>query len=207
MRHFVFGLIKTLENCKQNYCSQFVSEHCATIWTKQWRRLFLRGGGWGGFGFFTANKRYELARKNVTSSKMSGKAEQEAVIMGFDSKIVGNHNSFSSCTICTDATHAINRCPNYLKPSEKMGMLKKLNACVKSANLKRTSDEMCFLNLELHSAHCAVLDSRNLETCVANDILRFCAQNVLLTWNQSSGPYFDHKTVLMSLLSLIAKIS
>ena len=135
--------------------------------------------------FFTANERYELARKNFKSSKMSAKAEQETVVMAADSKVVVNRNPFSSCTLCTNATHAINRCPNYLKPSEKIGMLKKLNACVKCANLDHTSD-MCSFRLK-----------KSCNLCNKWHFTFLCPERVgdLESRHPSSGRSLDHKAL------------
>ena len=92
--------------------------------------------------FFKANERYELARKNYKSTKFPPKVEQETTVMTADCKIA--KNPFHSCTLCTDATHAINKCSNYLKPLEKIGRLKRLNACIKCANLDHTSEACNF---------------------------------------------------------------
>ena len=94
--------------------------------------------------FFKANERYEFARKSMKIGKMPVKSEPETVVMATNCNVSTGQNPFHNCTLCSNGSHAINRCTTYLKPQDKVARLKKLNACTNCANLDHSTDSCKF---------------------------------------------------------------
>ena len=92
--------------------------------------------------FFVANERYELARKNLKINKVQSKSEPETLVLSANAQISSNKNPFHNCTLCNYENHAINKCNNFQKPSDKLSRLNKLNGCIKCGNLEH-SDQKC----------------------------------------------------------------
>ena len=88
--------------------------------------------------FFVAAERYEIVRKGTKQNKAYGSTNQTtAMAAGVAAKAETVQNPFKNCTLCSSGVnnHAINKCPNYIKPSEKLNRLRQLNACLRCANL------------------------------------------------------------------------
>ena len=103
--------------------------------------------------FFLANERYEIARKNLKSSKVSSKPEAELTALASISRTQGNQNPFNCCSLCSDSSHGINRCQSYPTPSDKLARLRKLNACESCANIGHTKD-VCGFRFKKACSNC-----------------------------------------------------
>jgi len=88
--------------------------------------------------FFFANERYEI-------ELAKSKSKRESVSMPVTNAIpkFNDSNPFHKCSLCSEF-HAINKCPKYSLPPDKIARLVQLKGCVKCGNIDHISDKCKF---------------------------------------------------------------